>query len=152
MQINCLNKDGEVVIPLEYDNAYDFNEDFAGVQIEDKWGFIDKTGKVVIPIEYKDVRNFYQDFSQVIKDDKMYFIDKSNQKLNFKIMINDVKNIFNIPNNSNVVETKTYYALDFQENKVIFESIEEREKFINSLDNTFNLDYEPKIMTKKRNR
>ena len=147
-----INKDGEIVIPLEYNFAYEFAEGLAPVKIKDKWGFIDKTGKIIIPIEYKNVRNFYQGFSQVIKDDKMYYIDKNNQKLNFKIMINDVNDIFNIPNNSNVIETKTSYALDFQEDKIIFESIEEREKFINSLDNTFNLDYEPKIMTKKRNR
>jgi hypothetical protein len=35
-----INKRGDVVIPLKYENARRFSEGFAAVQIEDKWGYM----------------------------------------------------------------------------------------------------------------
>lgn len=46
------NKTGEVVIPIEYESAYDFSEGLAGVKKNGKYGYIDKTGEVIIPFEY----------------------------------------------------------------------------------------------------
>ena len=58
-----IDKTGKVVIPLEYDDAwnfkeglaqYDFKEGLAKVKKDDKWGRIDTTGKVVVPLKYDD--------------------------------------------------------------------------------------------------
>ncbi len=49
-----INKKGEVVIPLEYDEIRSFSEGLAGVLKGDKWGFIDKNNKTVIDFQYPD--------------------------------------------------------------------------------------------------
>ena len=68
-------------------------------------------------------------------------------------MIKEIKDVLTIPNNSNVIGTKLYYALDFQDdNRVLFNSNEEREEFIKLLDETFNIDpsYNSKKIVKKQ--
>ncbi|CAD7289090.1 hypothetical protein LMG8286_01642 [Campylobacter suis] len=40
-----IDKNGKVVVPLQYDGARDFSEGVAWVQIFDKWIMIDKNGK-----------------------------------------------------------------------------------------------------------
>ena len=50
-----IDKTGKLVIPPMYDEAYDFNEGLAKVEIGGKAGFIDTTGKVVIPPQYDRV-------------------------------------------------------------------------------------------------
>ncbi len=49
---------GNVVIPCEYDDAKDFSNGLAAVEIETGWGYINKSGNVVIPLEYKDAYDF----------------------------------------------------------------------------------------------
>ena len=115
-----IDKTGKEVVPFEYDYICAFHEGLASAHKNDKWGIIDKTGKVVIPIEYNAVSYFFDGLVRVIKDGKTYFINKKNQKLNLKL---------------------TGYALDFQDdNRVLFNSIEEIEEFIKLLDETISID------------
>ena len=151
-KLGLVNKLGEVIAPCKYNALCNFNGDLAQVKLNDKWGFINKSGEVVIPFEYDYISNFQEGFSQVLKDGKIYYIDKNNQKLNLKIIINEASDIFNIPNNSTIIDTKIGYALDFQEDKVLFNSNEEREEFIKLLDKTININpsYKSKKLTKKQ--
>ena len=148
-----IDKTGKEVIPFEYDYVCDFHEGLAGARKNGKYGFIDKTGKEVIPFEYNSVSAFHDGFVLGINDEESYYIDKNNQKLNLKLMITDIKDVFTIPNNSTIIDTKTGYALDFQDdNRVLFNSNEEREEFIKLLDETINIDpsYKSKKLTKKQ--
>lgn len=46
---------GTLVIPFKsYENALDFSDGMAAVQIDGLWGFIDSTGKLAIPAEFQD--------------------------------------------------------------------------------------------------
>ena len=133
----------------------EFHDGLARVNKDGKLGFIDKTGKEVIPCVYDYVYAFHDGFVQVINDGEPYYIDKNNQKLNLKLMITNIKDVLTIPNNSTIIDTKTGYALDFQDdNRVLFNSDEEREEFIKLLDETFNIDssYNYKKLTKKQKR
>ncbi len=148
-----IDKTGKEVIPFEYDYVCDFHEGLAGARKNGKYGFIDKTGKVVIPFEYNSVSAFHDGFVLVINDEESYYIDKNNQKLNLKLMITDIKDVLTIPNNSTIIDTKTGYALDFQDgNRVLFNSNEEREEFIKLIDKTININpsYKSKKLTKKQ--
>ena len=53
-----IDKKGQVIIPLQYDFAWSFDDGLAIVLQEDKRGFIDSQGKIVIPFQYKEARYF----------------------------------------------------------------------------------------------
>lgn len=53
------NEIDKVVIPAQYDKAYDFSKNgLAEVELNFKYGFINKKGKVVIPIKYDEAWDF----------------------------------------------------------------------------------------------
>ena len=49
-----------LVIPFEFDGAWDFQDGRAVVARKDKRGFIDKNGREVIPCKYDGVRDFHE--------------------------------------------------------------------------------------------
>lgn len=53
-----IDKKGEIVIPLKFDDASVFEGDYAQVKIGDQWGYINKNGQMVINAEYEDVDSF----------------------------------------------------------------------------------------------
>ena len=55
-----VDKTGEEVIPLIYDDAWSFNEGLARVQKDDKWGFVDSNSSVVVDYKYEKVTEFNQ--------------------------------------------------------------------------------------------
>ena len=67
--------DGNIVIPLEYDWAWDFHEGLVTVEKDGKWGYIDNKGHIVAPLEYDWAYSFCQGRAAVAKDGKMGFID-----------------------------------------------------------------------------
>lgn len=72
-----LNSAGEVVIPLQFDNAGDFKEGFAWVEKNGKYGYINHEGKIVIPLRYAGAGFFFSGVAQVIKktlEGKKYFL------------------------------------------------------------------------------
>ena len=50
-----INKSGNEVIPIKYDQVGEFSEGLASACINGKWGFIDKTGNEVIPFKYDTI-------------------------------------------------------------------------------------------------
>ncbi len=61
-----INKEGKIIIPLEFDNKFDFSDNylnketpFTKVQKEDKVGIFSKTGKNIVPIKFFDVEDYY---------------------------------------------------------------------------------------------
>ena len=83
-----IDKDGKVVVELQYDDAHGFSDGLAAVKDKDKWNFIDKDGKVIISdLNYDDVSDFSENFAAV-KDgeaggakSKWGFIDKKGKEL-----------------------------------------------------------------------
>ena len=74
-------KTGEVVIPFKYDNALNFSEGLAAVELNGKWGFINKSGKEVIPLKYDSIRSFSEGFAAVKLSDKWGYINKSGKEV-----------------------------------------------------------------------
>lgn len=53
-----INHKGDVIIPVTFDGAMDFNEGLAEVKIGFKWGYINTKGQVVIEPKYKISHRF----------------------------------------------------------------------------------------------
>lgn len=67
-KVGFINKKGEVVIPLEYDNGCSFSEGLADVCIESqssKWGYINKDNEEVLPFKYDIAEPFYNNIARV---------------------------------------------------------------------------------------
>ncbi len=74
-----IDKDGNEVIPTQYEDCRDFKEGLAGVSIDTLYGFIDRQGKVVIPLIYESVGEFCNGHAKVKKDGKNFIINKSGE-------------------------------------------------------------------------
>lgn len=87
-KVGLYDKNGKVLIPLEYEDINPFMEGLAGAKKGGKWGFMDKTAKTIIPFEYEDLTekesvtpNHYYDFREGFasakKNGKWGFINKT---------------------------------------------------------------------------
>lgn len=72
------NLQGLIVIPAQWNMAYDFHEGLAMVQ-NWQYGFIDKTGEVVIPLEWDNCESFSEGLAVVERDGKCGYINKSGE-------------------------------------------------------------------------
>ena len=53
-----IDREGKVVIPPQFDDAYPFSEGLANVQIGGKWGYINKQGEMVIEPKFDEPSSF----------------------------------------------------------------------------------------------
>ncbi len=80
-----INKDGEEVIPFDYEEVKPFSEGLAVVKKNGKYGCINKENQVVIPFEYKNLGSFSEGLAIARKDKNFGFIDKNGEvRIDFK--------------------------------------------------------------------
>ena len=72
-----IDKQGKLVIDLQYEWAQPFSEGLAAVKKNGKWGFIDKKGNIVIDIKYDGVGSFVNGYAVVTINNTRYYIDKT---------------------------------------------------------------------------
>lgn len=75
-----INKNGEMVIKPQFDQAKSFSEGLAAVKLGSYYGFIDKTGKTVINPQFFSVTSFSENLAAVrFKQSDLHpaFIDKA---------------------------------------------------------------------------
>ncbi len=73
-KVGFMNRQGEIVIPPQFDSAEDFSEGVASVRIDGHWAFIDETGKVLFQLpQYTSVSNFYDGLAsvEIQRDDEL---------------------------------------------------------------------------------
>lgn len=75
------DESGKVVIEPLYDEAYNFSEGLAGVEIGEKVGFINTSGEMVIPAIYDSVTSFKEGLASVTLNDKCAYIDKEGNEV-----------------------------------------------------------------------
>lgn len=79
----AINRNGEVIIPLDYENLIDFNldDEFIVAKKDERWGFINWKNEIVIPFEYSSASIFDEihHLSKVCKDGKYGFINRENR-------------------------------------------------------------------------
>ena len=64
-----------MAIPVVYDEADDFCEGFARVDLNGKWGFIDIKGNMAIPAIYERAEDFCEGLASVDVKGKCGYID-----------------------------------------------------------------------------
>ncbi len=75
-----INYDGELKIPIIYDEAENFSEGLAAVKLDGKWGYIDTLGNVRIGFVFDEAYDFRNGLALVRRDDTSFYIDKNGQK------------------------------------------------------------------------
>lgn len=55
-----ISEQGELVIPMRYDMAWDFTDGVSVVLLDEKYGMIDINGDIVVPIEYDDMDTAFE--------------------------------------------------------------------------------------------
>lgn len=76
-----MNKNGEIMIPNNYNFAGFFQEGLAVVVLEDKYGFINKRGEIQIPCTYESASDYNQGNAVVELGGKKGMIDRNGRFL-----------------------------------------------------------------------
>lgn len=74
-----VNKSGEYIIPLIYNDASDFGNNLAPVKVGSKWGYINKLNNFIIPLNYDEARSFQKGLACVKLKKKYGYVDNSGQ-------------------------------------------------------------------------
>jgi len=69
------DRDKKIIIPAVYDDAWDFQNGLASVEVNNNWGYIDTKGTMVIPAVYDYTEGFSEGFAYVAVNGKWGFID-----------------------------------------------------------------------------
>jgi hypothetical protein len=75
-RMGFINKQGQVVVALDYENVKVFSDGLAAVMILGKHGFINTTGDLVVPTIYEDAGYFGDGLAPVKKNGRFGFINK----------------------------------------------------------------------------
>lgn len=70
---------GKVVIPAQYDDAFNFKEGFSCVEKNGKYGYINRKNKLVIPYQFDLAMSFSEGLACVTKGEKTGYIDKDGE-------------------------------------------------------------------------
>ena len=80
----AINLDGEIVIPIEYENLIDFielNNTHILAKKDGFWGYISWENKTLIPFEYSYASVFQNGKAKVCKNGSNYLINEQNEIL-----------------------------------------------------------------------
>jgi hypothetical protein len=82
---------GKIVIPFNYEYAFEFSEGKATVKLNGKWGYIDINEKLIIPMQYDAAEVFKEGLAAVCLNDSYGFIDSAG-KIVIPLKYVDVEN------------------------------------------------------------
>ncbi len=72
-----IDKNGEIKIPFQFENAFDFREGLARVVKDGKYGFIDINGNIVIPYLFENATSLCDGYINVMQNGKWGIINKN---------------------------------------------------------------------------
>jgi hypothetical protein len=76
---NCrysfIDKAGEAVSDVRFDDAGDFSEGLAPIRIGRQWGYADRTGQISIPPRFQSAEQFSEGLAAVTEGNRVGFID-----------------------------------------------------------------------------
>jgi hypothetical protein len=76
-RIGFINRQGEIIIQPQFENAREFSDGMAAISVNEKWGFIDFTGQVKIEPKHDDVGKFSESYSWVAIGEKRGYINQT---------------------------------------------------------------------------
>ena len=72
-----VDKSGQPVSALRFDDAKDFAEGLAPVRLGREWGYIDRSGRIAIAPRFESAEPFLESLAAVVQNGKTGFIDRS---------------------------------------------------------------------------
>jgi hypothetical protein len=72
-----VDKSGEPISDLRFDDAKDFSEDLAPVRVGRQWGYVDNSGQMVISPKFESAEPFSEGVAAVRQAGRIGFIDRS---------------------------------------------------------------------------
>ncbi|HNJ29053.1 MAG TPA: WG repeat-containing protein, partial [Ferruginibacter sp.] len=78
-KIGYVNKDGDVIIKVIYDEGLTFNEGYTAVRLDMKWMYFDSTGRAVTEAIYEDAYSFSGGLAPVAQNNQYGFINSTGQ-------------------------------------------------------------------------
>ena len=78
----------------EFDCVCEFNEGFAAVQKDGKWGYINTKGEQIIECKFDDTNYFNEGFAAVKKDGKWGYINTKGYSVIFDKSKNEIMEVF----------------------------------------------------------
>ena len=76
-----IDRSGNFVIPLKYDNIQPPTDGVAGVCLDGKWGYVDMRDSVVVAIKYDAVDYFSEGIGAVKQGEKWGFVGKGDREV-----------------------------------------------------------------------
>ena len=78
-KFGLIDKEGNVIIPFDYQKLVLTTVNAYSAQQNDKWGFVTKSNQILIPFDYDLTSDFIENVCAVKKDGKWGFIDLINK-------------------------------------------------------------------------
>ena len=75
-----IDSTGDIIIPLDYQDISEFNEDLCATKVDSKWGYIDHSGKTIIANIYDAAKDFKGGVAIVKLENTYFLIDNNGQK------------------------------------------------------------------------
>ncbi len=72
-----VNKQGEITVPIIYDEVYSYKYGYALVQTNGKWKFIDRFGVTTFDTDFDEINGNYEWFTPVRVEDKWGYITRN---------------------------------------------------------------------------
>ena len=76
-----IDKDGQLMVSTQYDQARPFSFGMAAVRLGKKWGFVDKRENMPLSPYYDEVKDFNYNCAAVMREGKWGFINKSGKEI-----------------------------------------------------------------------
>lgn len=74
-KVGYVNKEGVLVIPVQYDEGLTFHEGYAAVRKGTKWQYLDSTGKAITEAIFEDAISFSNGMAAVSKGNSFGYIN-----------------------------------------------------------------------------
>ena len=84
-----LDIDGNLCVPIIYDEAEMFSDGLAAVKKDGKWGYVNTKGIEVIPFEYDEALDFKNGEALVRIGNETFYIDKYGKEKLFSTLLSD---------------------------------------------------------------
>ena len=72
-----IDVNNNLIIDIQFSNAWPFSEGIARVRVDDKWGFINKASEFVIQPSFDNTQCFRNGKAEVVINHKWVYIDKT---------------------------------------------------------------------------
>lgn len=79
--LGFIDRQGNVIIPFEFQDGTEFSEGSAGVLKDNMCGYIDPKGKLIIPLKYDTVNNFKDGWGNVKRNGAWTYVNARGEEL-----------------------------------------------------------------------